>query len=121
MELRSNRQKIQGSISGSRHEIHTASFLRFPVPQFHENQIYYFGGTKAIEAGLLTPDEVLASLVEMKRRVELAGAASIGHSYPPHPEGFFEKIMNPEYSYQNRRLGWFWRSHDTAAYQLRFH
>ncbi len=75
----------------------------FP-PDFDENQIYYFGGTAvAIEAGLLTPDEVLASLVEMKRRVELAGAASIGLTlYPPYPEGFFEnKIMNPEYSYQN--------------------
>ena len=39
----------------------------------------------------------------MIRRVKLAGAGSIGLTlYPPYPKGFFEnKIMNPEYSYQN--------------------
>lgn len=76
-----------------------------PFPSdFDENQIYYFGGTAiAVEAGLLTADEIIASLNEMKRRVKLAGAASIGLTpYPPYPEGFFEnRIMNPEYSYQN--------------------
>ncbi len=75
----------------------------FP-PDFDENQIYYFGGTAvAIEAGLLSKDEIKASLDEMVRRVKLAGAASIGLTlYPPYPEGFFEnKIMSVEYSYQN--------------------
>ncbi len=75
----------------------------FPA-DFDENQIFYFGGTAvAIEAGLLSRDEVLSSLNEMVRRVKLAGAASIGLTlYPPYPEGFFaNKIMNPEYSYQN--------------------
>ncbi len=75
----------------------------FP-PDFDENQIYYFGGTAiAIEAGLLSREEIKASLDEMVRRVKLAGAASIGLTlYPPYPEGFFaNKIMNPEYSYQN--------------------
>ncbi len=75
----------------------------FP-PDFDENQIYYFGGTAiAIEAGLLNREEIKASLDEMIRRVKLAGAASIGLTlYPPYPEGFFaNKIMNPEYSYQN--------------------
>jgi glycogen debranching enzyme len=75
----------------------------FP-PDFDENKIYYFGGTAtAIEAGLLTKKEVKTSLDEMVRRVKLAGAGSIGLTlYPPYPKGFFEnKIMNPEYSYQN--------------------
>lgn len=76
-----------------------------PFPKdFNENEIYYFGGTAiAIEAGLLSKDEVKASLDEMVSRVKLAGAASIGLTlYPPYPAGFFKnKIMNPEYSYQN--------------------
>jgi hypothetical protein len=39
----------------------------------------------------------------MIKRVKLAGAGSIGLTlYPPYPKGFFaNKIMNPEYSYQN--------------------
>ncbi|HPM03695.1 MAG TPA: amylo-alpha-1,6-glucosidase [Candidatus Cloacimonadota bacterium] len=75
----------------------------FP-PDFDENQIYYFGGTAiAIEAGLLSEEEIKLSLDEMIRRVKLAGAASIGLTlYPPYPDGFFvNKIMNPEYNYQN--------------------
>jgi GH15 family glucan-1,4-alpha-glucosidase len=75
----------------------------FP-PGFEENKIYYFGGTAiAIEAGLLSVDEIRKSLEEMVRRVKLAGAGSIGLTlYPPYPNGFFvNKIMNPEYSYQN--------------------
>lgn len=76
-----------------------------PFPAgFDENAIYYFGGTTvAIEAGLLSKPEVRAALDEMVRRVSLAGAASIGLTlYPPYPKGYFEnKIMNPEYSYQN--------------------
>jgi hypothetical protein len=75
----------------------------FPV-DFDESQIYYFGGTTiAIEAGLLTKDEVKTSLDEMVKRVKQAGAPSIGLTlYPPYPEGYFaNKIMNPVYSYQN--------------------
>lgn len=75
----------------------------FPA-NFDENQIYYFGGTAiAIEAGLLSREEIKTSLDEMVRRVKEAGAASIGLTlYPPYPEGYFaNKIMNPEYSYQN--------------------
>ncbi len=76
-----------------------------PFPKdFDENNIYYFGGTAiAIEAGLLSKEEVKISLDEMVSRVKQAGAASIGLTlYPPYPEGFFaNKIMNPEYSYQN--------------------
>ncbi len=75
----------------------------FPA-DFDENQIYYFGGTAiAIEAGLLSREEIKASLDEMVRRVKEAGAPSIGLTlYPPYPEGYFaNKIMNPVYSYQN--------------------
>ncbi len=76
-----------------------------PFPSdFNENEIFYFGGTAiAIEAGLLTKEEIKTSLNEMIKRVKLAGAGSIGLTlYPPYPEGFFaNKIMNPVYSYQN--------------------
>ncbi len=76
-----------------------------PFPSdFDENKIYYFGGTAiAIEAGLLTREEIRTSLDSMVSRVKQAGAASIGLTlYPPSPKGFFaNKIMNPEYSYQN--------------------
>jgi len=75
----------------------------FPA-SFDEKAIYYFGGTTvAIEAGLLSRKEIKTSLEEMKKRVQQAGAASIGLTlYPPYPDGFFaNKIMNPIYSYQN--------------------
>lgn len=76
-----------------------------PFPRgFNENNIYYFGGTAvAIEAGLLNQKQIKASLNEMVKRVNQAGAASIGLTlYPPYPKGYFaNKIMNPEYSYQN--------------------
>ena len=76
-----------------------------PFPEgFNEDEIYYFGGTAvAIEAGLLSKEEVLISLNQMGERVKMAGEASIGLTlYPPYPAGFFEnRIMNPEYSYQN--------------------
>ena len=76
-----------------------------PFPEdFNEKEIYYFGGTAiAIEAGLLSKEEVGSSLEQMVSRVKEAGAPSIGLTvYPPYPEGFFvNKIMNPEYSYQN--------------------
>jgi glycogen debranching enzyme len=75
----------------------------FPA-DFNEKEIYYFGGTAiAIEAGLLSKKEIKVSLDEMIKRVKLAGAGSIGLTlYPPYPAGYFaNKIMNPEYSYQN--------------------
>ena len=76
-----------------------------PFPEgFNENEIYYFGGTAiAIEAGLLTKDEIKISLEKMVSRMKQAGAASIGLTmYPAYPEGYFaNEVMNPEYSYQN--------------------
>ncbi|MCB0601319.1 MAG: hypothetical protein KDC28_08830 [Saprospiraceae bacterium] len=74
----------------------------FPA-DFDENAIFYHGGTAvAIEAGLLTPEEVKNSLNRMIQDVKDAHAASIGLTmYPVYPEGYFKnKVMGP-YSYQN--------------------
>lgn len=75
----------------------------FPT-DFDEDQIFFFGGTAvAIEAGLLSREEIMTTLTEMKKRVKLAGASSIGLSiHPPYPEGFFaNSLMSRPYSYQN--------------------
>jgi hypothetical protein len=75
----------------------------FPA-DFDEKKIYYFGGTAiAIEAGLLSKEEVKTSLNEMVKRVKEAGAPSIGLTlYPVYPKGFFKnKILTENYTYQN--------------------
>ena len=76
-----------------------------PFPEdFNENEIFYFGGTAvAIEAGILSRKEILSSLKEMNRRIQRAGASSIGLALEPaYPKGF---IKNPQltepYTYQN--------------------
>jgi len=76
-----------------------------PFPKdFDENAIYYHGGTAvAIEAGLLSHEEVGVALDQMVANVKAAKAASIGLTiYPPYPEGFFKnpQVRSP-YSYQN--------------------
>ncbi len=76
-----------------------------PFPKdFDEAAIYYHGGTAvAIQAGLLSREEVLRSLDQMVANARAAGAASIGLTvYPPYPEGFFKNPqMRSPYSYQN--------------------
>lgn len=75
-----------------------------PFPDtLDEHKIYYHGGTAvAIEAGLLTPAEVLVSYGQMLANVRLAGAASIGLTlYPPYPEGTFKNRSMGPWSYQN--------------------
>lgn len=76
-----------------------------PFPKdFDENAIYYHGGTAvAIEAGLLSRQEVLQALHKMEEDVRLAHAGTIGITmYPTYPLGFFK---NPQttapYTYQN--------------------
>jgi hypothetical protein len=75
----------------------------FPA-DFDENAIYYHGGTAvAIEAGLLSRDEVAQALAHMEGDMRAAEASSIGITiYPPYPLGFFH---NPQltvpYTYQN--------------------
>lgn len=75
-----------------------------PFPEeFNEHEIYYHGGTAvAIEAGLLTREEIKEALEKMLSNIRAAGASSIGLTlYPPYPAGFFKnKIMYP-YGYQN--------------------
>ncbi|WP_342331968.1 hypothetical protein [Pedobacter sp. FW305-3-2-15-E-R2A2] len=74
----------------------------FPA-SFNEAEVYYHGGTAvAIEAGLLTKDEVKTAYRKMQENVKKANAATIGLTiYPVYPEGFFKnKGMGP-YSYQN--------------------
>jgi glycogen debranching enzyme len=75
-----------------------------PFPDdFDENKIYYHGGTAvAIEAGLLSKDEVKTAIEKMAENVKAAGAGSIGLTmYPPYPEGFFKNKGMYPYGYQN--------------------
>ncbi len=76
-----------------------------PFPKdFDENAILYYGGTAvAVEAGLLSHDEVGRVLEQMEEGVRQSGAPSIGLTiYPPYPKGFFKnpQLTNP-YTYQN--------------------
>lgn len=71
---------------------------------FNENDIFYHGGTAvAIEAGLLSKDEILISFEKMIENVEAIGAGSIGLTmYPAYPDGSFKNtIMSEPYTYQN--------------------
>lgn len=75
-----------------------------PFPDdFNENGIYYHGGTAvAIEADLLTLEEIQTSLLKMKKNVAASRAASIGLTlYPPYPEGFFKNPGMYPFGYQN--------------------
>jgi hypothetical protein len=75
-----------------------------PFPDnFDENEIYYHGGTAvAIEAGLLSEDEIKTSLEKMVANVKAANAGSIGLTvFPPYPEGFFKNKSMYPYGYQN--------------------
>ncbi len=69
----------------------------------NEDEIYYHGGTiVAIEAGLLTKEEVKISLNMMRDNVRAAGAQSIGLTlYPAYPDGSFENKGMGSYQYQN--------------------
>lgn len=75
-----------------------------PFPKdFNENEIFYHGGTAvAIEAGLLSKEQIKVSLDKMIANVKASGAGSIGLTmYPPYPEGFFENKGMYPYGYQN--------------------
>lgn len=71
---------------------------------FDESSICYHGGTAvAIEAGLLSREEIAAVLSQMVNNVKKSGAPSIGLTlYPPYPKGFFKnKLLTKPYTYQN--------------------
>jgi hypothetical protein len=75
-----------------------------PFPDdFNENEIFYHGGTAiAIEAGLLSKEQIKISLDKMIANVKASGAGSIGLTmYPPYPKGFFENKSMYPYGYQN--------------------
>lgn len=75
----------------------------FP-PDFNENKVHFHGGTAiAIEAGLLSRNEIAAVNWQMMENVKLSGAPSIGLTiYPPYPEGIIEDSnVSKPYIYQN--------------------
>lgn len=75
----------------------------FPL-SFDENRIYYHGGTAiAIEAGLLSKEEIKQANERMLKNVQLSGAPSIGLTlYPPYPEGIYKgSNASKPYIYQN--------------------
>ena len=75
-----------------------------PFPKdFDEEKVYYHGGTAtAIEAGLLSREEILLVLGDMVNNVRLAPAASIGLTvYPPYPKGSFKNRSMVPFGYQN--------------------
>jgi hypothetical protein len=57
----------------------------------------------AIAAGLLSDEEIAASLEHMVENVRAAGAQSVGLTlYPAYPDGFFKNaILGTPYTYQN--------------------
>nr|WP_232325533.1 hypothetical protein [Pedobacter panaciterrae] len=75
-----------------------------PIPAgFDENSIHYHGGTAvAIEAGLLSKDEIAIVNKQMVENVKLSSMPSIGLTiYPTYPEGLFRGGMSKPYIYQN--------------------
>lgn len=75
-----------------------------PLPEgFDENRIYYHGGTAiAIEAGLLSREEIVRANARMLENVQRSGMPSIGLTlYPVYPDGFFRGGMAEPYIYQN--------------------
>ena len=75
-----------------------------PFPEdFDENTIHYHGGTAvAIEAGLLSNEEIAIVNAAMVANVNASGASTIGLTvYPPYPEGFFQNKGMYPYGYQN--------------------
>jgi GH15 family glucan-1,4-alpha-glucosidase len=75
-----------------------------PYPNdFDENEIYYHGGTAvAIQAGLLSKEQIKISLDKMIANVQESGAGSIGLTmYPPYPAWAFENKGMYPYGYQN--------------------
>ena len=70
---------------------------------FDESKVYYHGGTAiAIEAGLLTKEEIAIVNKHMLDNVRLSAMPSIGLTvYPPYPDGFFHGGMSKAYIYQN--------------------
>ncbi|MGY4384047.1 glycogen debranching enzyme [Pedobacter sp. UYP24] len=93
-----------------------------PFPStLNEEEIYYHGGTTiAIEAGLMSKQEVKQAYVKMQQNVKAAKAATIGLTiYPVYPKGTFKNSgMNP-YNYQNGG-DWTWFGGRMISELIRF-
>lgn len=76
-----------------------------PIPtSFNELDVHYHGGTAiAIEAGLLSKEEIAVVNAQMLENVRLSGMETIGLTlYPVYPNGFFRGAgMDKPYIYQN--------------------
>ncbi len=75
----------------------------FPA-SFNENKIYFHGGTAvAIEAEILSKNEILLVNQDMLRNVKLSGAPSIGLTlYPIYPDHIYKNSSaSKPYIYQN--------------------
>ena len=74
----------------------------FPA-KFDENKIYYHGGTAvAIQAGLLSEEEIREANQRMLENVKRAHAQTIGLTlYPTYPAGSFKNVGMHPYGYQN--------------------
>lgn len=81
-----------------------------PWPEdFDENRIYYHGGsTAAMQADLLSKEQINLVLNDMVNNMRFAGAATVGiTNWPAYPEGFFKNKSMAPYSYQNSG-DWTW-------------
>jgi glycogen debranching enzyme len=77
---------------------------RSPFPDdFDESALYFHGGTAmAIEAGLLSKEEIRDVNSWMLKNQKLANAQSIGITvYPPYPEGYFMNPFMVPFGYHN--------------------
>lgn len=75
-----------------------------PIPEgFNELDVHYHGGTTvAMEAGLLSKEEIAIVNAQMLENVRLSGMPSIGLTlYPVYPDNFFRGSMSKAYAYQN--------------------
>jgi hypothetical protein len=74
----------------------------FPA-KFDENGIYYHGGTAvAIDAELLSRDEIVEANARMLADMKKAHAQTIGLTlYPTYPAGYFKNECMYPYGYQN--------------------
>ncbi|MDO4195821.1 MAG: hypothetical protein Q4D33_06670 [Prevotellaceae bacterium] len=72
-------------------------------PSLDEDAIFFHGGTAvAIEAGLLTDEEIRQQNDAMLANVKASGAPTIGLTlFPPYPEGTFQNKGMYPYGYQN--------------------
>ena len=79
------------------------TFDPFAEHSFDERKIFYHGGTAvAAQSGVLSHQEILASLEKMVENQQRSGAQSIGLTlYPPYPESSFVNEGFEPSQYQN--------------------